>query len=248
MQDSWSLRYELFGAWCAPIFSTLTLVGFLGLAHFYDPASGDLSPEAMASFYAERKTSVALGLSIFCVATAFLAIYCVQFGLWLWRAEGRSPLMAISQMFGGFGVVMLVFISCCLWIGAAYRADTADPDIVHALNDAAWFGFLIGWVMLALQMAVTAAITLQDRSATPLVPHWMGWASAVGAVALVTANGCAFTKTGTFAWDGLLGYYVPMAIWGVWLDGHAFLMRAEIKRRIAAGASTPAIGMVPTPA
>lgn len=242
MKESVSLRYELFGAWCAPIFSALTLVGFLGLAHFYDPAPADLPPADMAAFWAERKTAVALGLSLFCVATAFLAVYSVQLGLWLWRMEGRSPLMAISQMFGGFGVVMLIFISNCLWLGAAYRADVADPDIVHALNDAAWFGFLVGWVMLAFQMAATAAITWHD---TGVIPRWATIASIIGALALVTANGCAFTKDGTFAWDGLLGYYVPMAIWGLWLDGYALLMRAEIKRRMQVG--TAAIEPTPVP-
>jgi hypothetical protein len=58
----------------------------------------------------------------------------------------------------------------------------------------------------------------------------VAWASLVGAVALATANGCAFTKTGTFAWDGLLGYYLPMIIWGLWLDGHAWFVRKEIRR------------------
>jgi hypothetical protein len=50
------------------------------------------------------------------------------------------------------------------------------------------------------------------------------------------ANGCAVTKTGPFAWDGALGYYAPMAIWGTWLDGHAWYLRREIRSRRA---STP---------
>jgi len=239
VKERWSIRYELFGAWCAPIFSVLTVIGFLGFAHFYHPAAADLSPPAMAHFYAERKTSVAFGLSLFCLATAFLAVYSVQLGLWLWRMEGRSPLMAISQILGGFGVVLLIFISNCLWIGAAYRADVTDPAIVHALNDAAWFGFLIGWVILALQMAATAAVTFHDRSGT--VPRPVSIATAIGAVGLFTANGCAFTKSGPFAWDGVLGYYLPMVIWGVWLNGFALLMRAEIKRRMRTATTTRSI-------
>jgi hypothetical protein len=242
MNDRTSLRFELFGAWCAPIFSVLTVIGFLGFGHFYHPAAADLSPKQLAGFYAEHQTAVELGMSLFCLATAFLTVYSVQLGLWLWRAEGRSPLMALSQMFAGFGIVMLIFISCCLWIGAAYRADTANPDVVVALNDAAWFGFLVGWVILSLQMAVTAAITLAGHNGEPLVPRWVAWAAVVGAIALATANGCAFTKTGTFAWDGLWGFYIPMVIWGLWLDGYALVMRAEIKRRMRSGAATAAVG------
>jgi hypothetical protein len=245
LSESQSARHELFGAWCAPIFSVLTAVGFLGLARFIDPQAAWLEPVQLASFYADRQFEIGLGMSIFCVATAFLTIFSVQLGISMWRIEGRSPLMAASQVLGGFGVVMLVFISCCLWIGAVYRADVADPDVTVALNDAAWFGFLVGWVMLSLQMAVTAVITLRDSRENRLVPRWLSWASVVGAVALVTANGCVFTKTGTFAWDGALGYYIPMAIWGTWLDAHAWYIRKEARRRIAeadAGAASDDTG------
>lgn len=74
-----------------------------------------------------------------------------------------------------------------------------------ALDDAAWFNFLVGWVMLALQMATAAAVTLKDRSPRPLFPRWLSIASVVGAVVLVTANGCVFAKSGPFAWTGVLG-------------------------------------------
>lgn len=237
MSSRWNERYEVFGAWCAPIFTVLTVVGFLGLSHFYDPAAAHLKPADLSAFYADRQLGVEIGMSLFCVATAFLALFSVQLSLSLLRIKGSSLLMSIGQALGGFGVVMLIFISCCLWIGAAYRAGGANPDVTVALNDAAWFGFLVGWVMLSLQMATTAAITLLDRSATPLVPRWASWASAVGAVVLITANGCAVTKTGPFAWDGVLGYYLPMVIWGTWLDGHAWLLRREIRSRQQAPAS-----------
>jgi hypothetical protein len=227
-------KYELFGVWCAPIFSVLTVIGFLWLARFYDPAAAHLSPEALAAFYSDHELGIELGMSVFCLATAFLAMFSVQLAIFLWRRE-RSPLMALGQMLGGFGVVLLIFISCCLWIGAAYRADVANPDVTVALNDAAWFGFLVGWVMLSLQMACTAAITIHDRSGDPIVPRWVSWASIVGAVLLVMANGCAVTKTGPFAWDGILGYYLPMAIWGAWLDGHAFYLRRDVRRRLDPG-------------
>ncbi|HEX4357397.1 MAG TPA: hypothetical protein VH141_07755 [Pseudonocardia sp.] len=223
--------HELFGAWCAPIFSVLTVVGFLGFAGFYAPAPAWLPPARLAGQYAEHRFGIELGLSIFCVATAFLAIFTVALSLALARIEGRAPIMAVSQLLGGLGVVLLIFISCCLWIGAAYRAGDAAPDVTVALNDAAWFGFLVGWVMLSLQMAVTAAVTLRERSVTPLVPRWLAWASVVGAVVLVTANGCVFTRTGAFAWDGVLGYYLPMAIWATWLDGHAWYLRKRLRRR-----------------
>ena len=231
MSERWSLRYELFGAWCAPIFTLFTVVGFFILARFYDPAAAHLTPAALDSSFARHDVGVEVGLSLFCVATAFLGVYTVQLSITLWRIERHPPLMSASQAVGGVGVVLLIFISCCLWIGAAYRAGGTDPRITVALNDAAWFGFLVGWVMLALQMAATAAVTLHDRRSDSFVPRWVSWASIAGAVLLVTANGCVLTKTGPFAWDGVLGFYLPMVIWGTWLDGHAWCVRRDVRRR-----------------
>jgi hypothetical protein len=224
-------RHELFGAWCAPIFTVLTVVGFLVLAGFAAPASAAWTPAQVAGYYTEHQNGVLLGMSLFCVATAFLCVYSVQFGIALWRIEG-APLMSGVQALGGLGVVLLIFVSNCLWIGAAYRADVASPDVTVALNDAAWFNFLVGWVILSLQMFAAAAVTIKDRSPRPLFPRWLSVASLVGAVLLVTANGCVFAKSGVFAWTGALGYYLPMGIWGVWLDGHAWFVRQGARARL----------------
>jgi hypothetical protein len=58
-----------------------------------------------------------------------------------------------------------------------------------------------------------------------MIPGWFARASLVGAVLLACAGGPAFTHSGPFAYHGLLAYYLPMAIWGAWLDGHAWYMR-----------------------
>jgi hypothetical protein len=110
---------------------------------------------------------VELGMSISCVATAFLAVFTVALSLALARIEGRSPLLAVSQLLGGLGVVLLIFISCCLWIGAAYRAGVAAPDVTVGLNDAAWFGFLVGWACWLDGHAWYLRKRLRRRSAEP---------------------------------------------------------------------------------
>lgn len=229
-----NIKYELFGTWCAPIFFALALGGWFVLAHWFDPAGASLSPEQLKAWYADRRFEVILGMSVFCLSTAFFCIYTIQVGLWLWRFEGRSPLMSLAQLFGGFSVVIYVFVSNCLWIGVAYRADTpANPDVLVGLNDAAWFSFLVGWVGLTQQMLATAAVTWHDRRRQPLVPRWFTKATIIGALFVPMANGCAFAMTGAFAWNGLLGFYIPIVIWGVWSDGLAYYMRKDIKRRQA---------------
>ena len=63
----------------------------------------------------------------------------------------------------------------------------------------------------------------------------MAKASIVGAVVLVCAGGPAFTQSGPFAYHGVLAFYLPMAIWGVWLDAHAWCMRRAVLAQAPAG-------------
>jgi hypothetical protein len=227
-----ALRHESFAAWCAPIFTALTVIGFLGLARFYHPVAASVPDHVLAAFYQRHHLAIEIGMSLFGLATAFLTLFTIELTIVLWRREG-TPLMSLGQLLGGFGVVMLIFISCCLWIGAAYRAGAAGADVTVALNDASWFGFLVGWVILAIQMVCTGVAGLSDRGPDPLAPRWASWLSIVGAVALATANGCAFTKGGVLGWNGVLGYYVPMVIWCVWLNGYAYLVHRDVRRRRA---------------
>jgi hypothetical protein len=95
----------------------------------------------------------------------------------------------------------------------------------------AWFGFLLGWVFLSLQMVATALVGLGDASPRPAIPRTLSKASIVGAILLACAGGPAFTQSGPFAYHGLLAFYMPMAIWGIWLDVHAWYLRKALLAR-----------------
>jgi len=219
------LRSQIAGLWCAPIFSVLIAVGWLGIAHFWLPAAADLTAEATKTFYTvTHRDGMVLGNSILIVGCAFLVPASIQFGLCLARIEGPAPLWSITAVFAGAFIALIVFLNGGFWIGAAYRAE-AGADVVVALNDTAWFGFLLGWVFLSLQMVAVAIVALSDPAPTPLIPYGVSKASIIGAVVLVCAGGPAFVKSGPFAYHGWAGFYLPMAIWGSWLNVHAWFLR-----------------------
>ena len=226
-------RHQITGLWCVFIFTALIALGWLGIAHFWMPAPADLGAEATKAFFTvTHRDGMLLGNSILTVACAFLVPGSIQFGLILAEVEGPQPLWSISAAVSGCFIALIVFLNAGFWIGAAYR-PAAGADLVVALNDVAWMGFLLGWVFLSLQMVSTAIVALSDQRAQPMIPHWLSKASIVGAVLLICAGGPAFAQSGPFAYHGLLAFYIPMVIWGVWLDTHAWLMRKELRRRLA---------------
>jgi len=237
--DQAKLKQQLFGLWCAPIFSVLIAIGWLGFAHFWQPAAADLSAEATKQFFTVTyRDGMLLGNSILIVGCAFLVVASIQFGLMLADIEGRRPLWSITAAVSGILIAVIVFLNGGFWIGAAYRQE-AGADIVVALNDTAWFGFLLGWVFLSLQMIATAMVALGEASAEPTIPRWISKASIAGAILLACAGGPAFTKSGPFAYHGLLGFYMPMVIWGVWLDLHAWFLRKSLLAEMSISVQSP---------
>jgi hypothetical protein len=229
-----SLEHQLIGLWCTPVFTALVAIGWLGIAHFWLPAPADLGAEATKAFFvAAHRDGMLYGNSILIVACALLVVASIQFGLMLADLEGEKPLWSITAAVCGVLIALIVFLNAGFWIGAAYRPD-AHADVVVALNDVAWLGFLLGWVFLSLQMIATAIVALGDASSQPMIPRWLSKASLVGAVLLVCAGGPAFVQSGPFAYHGALAFYLPMAIWGIWLDAHAWCMRRRLLAELEA--------------
>ena len=226
-------RQQMFALWCAPLFSILVGVGWFGLGDYWMPAAADISALATKQYYTvDHRSAIIIGNAIFIIACPILCIDSIQTGLMLADIEGRRPGWSISTIVGGVGIAIVTFISNCFWISAAYRPD-ASADVVVALNDVAWLGFLLGWVWLGLQMVGTAIVGLSDRSPTPLLPRWLCIASLLAIIPVAFANGPAFTQSGPFAFHGSLAYFVPMAVWGVWLNVHNYYYRIGLKRQFA---------------
>jgi uncharacterized membrane protein YidH (DUF202 family) len=121
-----SLPLELIGAWSGPVFTVLTAVGWLGLAHFIAPAKGGLSAAQFADWFThQHRTGVLIGCSIFLLSTCFLALWTAQYGIMLWRMDRRVPIMSITQILMGVAIVVIVVINSSLWLAAAYRVGAS---------------------------------------------------------------------------------------------------------------------------
>jgi hypothetical protein len=233
LSEGSSLRTQLFAVWCAPICSILVLLGWMILARGARPAAAALTARETAAFFIAHQQGMLIGTLVFAIGCCFLAIWTVQLGIMIWRIEGRAPVMAITEILCGASIVIIVVLNCSFWAAAAYRPGVISPEIVQAENDTAWLGFLfVGWPLLSLQMISTAVAALRDRGPRPLFPRRLSQAALGGSVIMATAAGCGFTKTGPFAFDGVLGYFLPLVIWAAWLNLHAWYMRAGLRRQL----------------
>ncbi|MEV4418393.1 hypothetical protein AB0L40_00275 [Patulibacter sp. NPDC049589] len=237
-------RVEVFSVVCGPIFTVCATVGWVILAQGLLPFDPSLSADALAAAYAEHHSGIVLGCTIMLIGCGFLTFWIAQLGVMLWTLEGRRPVLAITQMLGGLGVVAFVSSACCLWIGAAYRPDAA-PGVVVALNDAGWFTFVLTWPGLSVQLVAAGLVVRAARDRPDrLAPGWVGTYCFVSAAVIALVALPAFTKTGPFAWNGVLGYYVPLIMWGISFEILSWSMLQTLRRRAAGGAEPAAAASV----
>ncbi|MDW5611862.1 MULTISPECIES: hypothetical protein [Mycobacteriaceae] len=227
IEKSGSLRIAL---WCNWIFVALTAVGWLGIAHFWAPARADLGMEATRIWFTEsHRWGVIVGCTLFYIAAGILTPGSIAFGMMLSRIEGRHPVWSFTTAVCGVFISLIVFLNCCAWIVAAYRPEFG-ADVVQSWYDWAWFAFLLGWIYLAVEMAASAVVELMDDRPAPMIPRWFTWLTLFGAVSIFTAAGPAFFKSGPFAYHGLLAFYMPVAVWGLYLVVTTGFMLKELNR------------------
>ncbi len=226
-----NIRSQKAGLYCTFVFVALTVVGWLGIAHFWAPAPADIGLEATKIWFTETyQWQTILGCTIFYIGAGLLTPGSIQFAIMLAKIEGKWPLWSITTGVCGIFISLIIFFNCCAWIVVAYRPEFG-ADVIQAWYDWSWFAFLLGWIYLAIEMVATGIVELMDEREVPMIPRWFTWATFAGAASLITAAGPAFFKSGPFAYHGLLAFYLPVFVWGTYLVGTTFFMLKELDRQ-----------------
>jgi hypothetical protein len=89
---------------------------------------------------------------------------------------------------------------------------------------------LVGTVSTAVVELVLLGVAVRgDRGPVPVFPPWFGTLSVAVGVIFALGGLVVFAKSGPFAWNGLLAFWVPLAVYGGWIFvATALLLRAPL--------------------
>ena len=116
---------------------------------------------------------------------------------------------------------------------AAFRPER-DPQITQALNDLAWLIIIPAFPTFIAQFLAIAFGIFQDTTPTPVFPRWAAYFNAWAAVLFVPGGFAYFFRTGPFAWNGLLAFWVAAGAFFVWLLVMTWLTLRAINNEAAA--------------
>jgi hypothetical protein len=234
-------KVQLGALWCGPIGLITYGIAFWAIAGFMPPSSPLTSPEALVAFYEENRTGIRIGQLLGLICSTFFFPFFAVISVQVARIEGgRFPVLGLS-IFGGMTLLMVYFYMCgMLWIGAAYRPDIA-PEILRLIHETSWLMFVMVYPEYTMTMICIAIAGFIDKSPDPIFPRWYAWFALWVGLSAIGGGFAEFFYKGPFAWNGFFGFWLPVALFTLWIGVTTPLMARHIRRQAAAeaGAATP---------
>ncbi len=221
------------GAWFARggiPFVALFVVGMVAFAGFVPPPSPATSADEIAAIFRDNTTGIRFGMVLVFLATILFLFYGAEIAHQTRRIASASRALCYVQIASVSAAVLIIDIPVMLWWTAAFRPER-PAEFIRLLNDVAWMIFIVGFVpYVAWALAVGLAI-LADVAPEPIFPRWSGYLSIFVALVQIPPVMLVFVKTGPFAWDGLISWWLPAIDFFGWILVMMVLTAAAARRQ-----------------
>lgn len=225
------------------VISLVISQGFL--MGFIPPPSPNLSADELAQIFIDRKVGIRVGTMIQCIFYTCYLTWAMSIVMQIRKMEiGRTPVMtyvSIANVGGGYVFFLLMPI---FWAALAFRPETMDPQFLQIMNDLVWFVFILSWPPFAVFMICLAVAILRSEHNAAVYPRWVAFFNLWCALLITPAALIEFFKTGPFAYDGLISFWMIYIVFFGWIVVMSVLtLRAEsrsVSQRISTSEVVPA--------
>jgi len=243
-----SVRNQVACAWVSIACVGVLFVGFFLVTGYVPPPKANASADTIAAFYRDHADRLRLGLLLTFLAWAGWGALVAVMTTQLARIEGSRPVLAMLQLAAGTAGWVCLLIPTMLLAVATYRPERS-PETTQTLHDIGWITAFMAITPFIVQAVTIGAAILQDTSARPVFPRWLGYLNFWAALLFAPGGLLLFFKTGPFAYHGLLVFWVPFVAFGAWILILSWMARrAALDERARAPESAPAAGVRRSPA
>lgn len=208
-------KVQVFGAWCGPAFVVLLFGGWGLMGGFVPLIPPSDTAAQVAAIYSEHATLHRIGLLLGMVGCFVTIPFFLTISMQMRRTELRVPILSILQFASGIIVTVVLIIPMLLFVGASFRPERS-AELTELVNDLSYVMLILPWPPILGQLGAMTVAILADRRPRPVFPRWVGYYNVWVAVLLLPASMIIFFRTGPFAWTGVVGFWIPAAVFGTW--------------------------------
>jgi len=210
--DYTSLRWSMMAIL---LYVGLGLTGFAVLAGFWPPPGSDLDAEAIKAYFTDQGDALRIGMVMMAAGAPCYYAWSVVLSRIINRIEGPMGPLASIEMVGGLLTAWVTVMPAIIWLTAAFRIEARSAETVQMLYDLGWIAFDLTFMCSVLQSVALGCAILRDKRTQPLIPHWVAWVSFLAAGSYVPLVLMPFFRTGPFAWQGLISFWVVFVMFFV---------------------------------
>lgn len=208
-------KYLRLCAWAGPFCAFLWILALLLLADFLPPHHPTSGPGTIAHLYASNLTGIRAGMVLLLIGGVLYQPWVAAITVQMKRIEGEQSPLTYVQFGLGTLFVLLFVLAAIFWQTAAFR-PLEDPVLTQRFNDLGWLMFLISVPIITIQGLALSLVVFQDKDEV-LFPRWFGWFNIWAQIIFLPGTVIPFFKTGPLAWNGILAFWIPAAVYTVWM-------------------------------
>jgi hypothetical protein len=220
-------------AWSGVVGMILIFAAMWPLWHMLPPISPLLTMSETADHYRQYSMGILVGAVIQMTGVCLLVVFSGGLIACMKTIEGRFSPFTYGFVLLTSLVYFTVFVPGVIFSCLAYRPDWPD-EVVRILSDLALIIYVWPGVLGTIAFLLPGLIILGDRRPQPVFPRWIGYLTLWVAILLAPGNAVTFFKSGPFAWNGLIAFWIPAVAFGGLINVLAWAMiRANTHPAIA---------------
>jgi len=220
-------RTKILGVWSAAAFFIFWVVGFVVFAQWVPPLPPSWSAAHVAQLFRARSVPIRVGMVLMSFGAVFYLPWTVVLSTLIKQIEGRSFFWSATQLAAGILSAITFFLPAFVWAAAAFRPER-NPEITQALVDLGWLLFITPIAPFIAQYVILAVAIFSDRRPQPAFPRWAAYLQLWVSVSFLPGLVAFFMKTGPFAWNGLLVWWIPLTMFTGWFVVMIVLTRRAV--------------------
>jgi hypothetical protein len=203
--------------WTFLVFSQIYTWSFVYLLGFWPPVSAALTAAQVLELYSRHNMEFRAGVALMMVSGAFYLPFTVVIAAQMARCESGFAIWSKMQLSSGVLGTWVFGFPPFLWGVAAFSVDR-DPGLTLLMHEFGWLCFVTPPTYFALQLIPIAVVSLSGGgTSNSAFPRWIGFLTIWTALSASSGVMAMLFKTGPFAWNGLISFYMPLTVFTTWL-------------------------------
>lgn len=224
-----SPKRELWLAWWTMvIFYNFFFVLFFGVTRIQPPPDPAWELPQIVEWFTTHQYGLLLGFGIVFVISAL----CIAANALIAYSMTR---MSVSRSFAysyiliySLSAVPGMLLTCIALVVGAMRPER-DPEVIRWLYDLAFMAFDGTMGVFLIGSLIWMLAILLDKNG--VFPKWFAYLSLCNALTeVVVAPAWLFNASPTFSWDGIIAWWIDVAVFMIYTAAFIFLLKRMIER------------------